>query len=254
MIDYPFTAVPNWFFQIAKDLKEAELRIMLEVWFQTAGKQTDTNVLAYSYIAQNTGITGTSSICAALRTLESRQLITRDARRISGQLVKVTPAKNPCLPVHILMQEESVTPAKRVSDSSKRSHVLEDSESTIQETTTWEKFTDSQKENALLLLSFGLNRITIGKLIPILDKNGRDSDYLKELWGYVASVRPENPFGYLVTLVRQNAGIATSQPLQGPVKVIKDKPYHYYDSGQLELDRHDGPAADCPICTAGVKP
>ena len=262
MIAYPFTAVPNWFFQIAPELGEAELRIMLQVWFDTAGRQKDFNTLAYSYISDSTGITNTTSISKALKSLEKRGLITRQASRLAGQRITVTPATLPADLPEVLTYGESTTHLKsvrthlkRVDYSPKVSHNKNQPESMNLESTTDSagdlESIENEKAITLLLLSYGIGSATISKLILILRENERDISYIQECWGYVCQVKPKKPQGYLVTLISNNAGIQSSQAAQGPVRLIQPPTYHYGGPSDLELVKHNGLRQDCQDCQEG---
>jgi len=256
MIDYPFTPVPNWFFQVAPTLKEAELRIMLQVWFDTAGRQRDENILAYSYIADTTGITSTTSISKALKSLEDRELIERSPGRLSGQKIKIFPKHPAAL---VLRQAESTTtlsgvgtPLSGVDYYAKRSHNKNQPESKNLETTT-ESAADLESlfggpDIPGLLLSYGIHQTTISKLIPEMIKHGIDKEDVENYWGYVCSLQPKNPAAYVVTLIARNAVIGHSKGHR-PVESIHAVPvYHYFDNGGLEYERHNGQSGDCLIC------
>lgn len=257
-MDYPFTAIPKWFFPLVRELSEAELRIMMVVWDQTTGWQVDANTFAYTFLQHHTGMTSRTAIFKALTSLENRGMIKREPKRINGQKIQIYP-QSPILPVEVVTLEDSrvtledsESPLRRLTESSKKTHRKNNKKESFIETTTWEKFTPDQEEGAQILVVVGLDQDISRHLIVTAWKNGRDLEYIKQVVGYVNSVAAKNPEGYIRSLIERNAGrIPVSQAAQGPgirQKVISPTRYHYYDDGGEELIQHTGERRDCPIC------
>lgn len=253
-MEYPFTPVPNWFFPLARHLKESELRIMLVIWDQTIGfaagdgSRQVTNTLAYTFLQQQTGISSRTAISKALTHLEELGLITRSPRRMHGQLVTVSP-KSPISPSQLVIESDSESLISRLSESANQTHIKKPPKKLFKDNTMSEKFTPEQEEGLQILVSGGIDQDISRQLIIAAWGNGRDLDYIKGVVGYVASVSAKNPPGMVRSLIERNSGrIPTSQGAQGPVTVQKAKLYHYYDDGGPELVQHTGERRDCPIC------
>lgn len=254
-MEYPSTPVPNWFFQLAPDLSEAELRIMVAIYGQTIrfsnpdGTRQKVNVLSYTFLAKETGMTGTSAISKALKSLRARGCIAIKGKRITGQQIEVTPS-SPILPVEVLLLEESrllleesQTPLKGVADSSKRSHIKKPPKKLFKETPPWVNFTPDQEESLQILVGVGIDQDISRQLIVKAWERGRDSEYISQVVGYVNSVKAKNPPGMVRSLIEQNSGrIPTSNGQQSP-------------AGPINLDKYAHGGKDhklvestCPIC------
>lgn len=251
-MDYPFTAIPKWFFPLVPELSEAELRIMMVVWNQTTGWQADANIFAYTFLQQHTGMTSRTAIYKGLKSLENRGVIKREPKRINGQKIQIFP-QSPILPIEgVTLEDSRVTledsqsPLRRLTESSKVTHRKNTRKNLNQESPTPEKLTSDQEESLQMLVVAGLDSETARRLIHIAWENGRDSKYITDVLGYVAGVNPNNPPGYVRRMIERNSAfIATSKGAQAPTPANQGINISKWEHGGIH---HSAVAHSCEIC------
>lgn len=251
-MDYPFTAIPKWFFPLVPELSEAELRIMMVVWNQTTGWQADANIFAYTFLQQHTGMTSRTAIYKGLKSLENRGVIKREVKRVNGQKIQIFP-QSPILPVEGVTLgdsgvtlEDSQSPLRRLTESPKVTHQKNTRKNLNQESPTPEKLTSDQEESLALLVVAGLDSETSRRLILIAWKNGHDSKYISDLLGYVAGVNPNNPPGYIRRMIERNSGwIPTSKGAEAPTQLKQGINLSKWEHGGIH---HNAVAHNCEIC------
>lgn len=114
-MDYPFIPLPKWFIPLCPLLNGTEIKVMLVIfdqtlgWAEENGQRQTTNILAYTFLQNQTGITSRTLISKALTKLESMGLIKREPKRISGQRIQVT-VVSPIVPIELVKNQDSQSP------------------------------------------------------------------------------------------------------------------------------------------------
>jgi len=260
-MDYPFIPLPKWFIPLCPLLSGTEIKVMLVIfdqtigWAEEDGSRQTTNILAYTFLQNQTGIKSRTAIAQALKSLEIRGLIKREPRRMSGQRIEVS-IVSPIVPIELVQKSDSGVHKSdsqsldsRLSESEKVTHIKKQQKEPFKETTTPEKLTPAQEESLALLLLSGIDSEIARRLILIAWENGHDSQYITDILGYVADMKPKKPAGYIRRLIERNNRVnPTSNGAGGPTQPLTLPSYHYYDNGGPELISHRGPRENCPIC------
>ena len=254
-MDYPFIPLPKWFIPLCPLLNGTEIKVMLVIfdqtlgWAEENGQRQTTNILAYTFLQNQTGITSRTLISSALKKLETMGLIKREPKRMHGQRIQVS-VVSPIVPIDLVKNQDSgvliqdsQSPDSGLTESSIRTHIKKHQKESFKESPTPEKLTPDQEESLAILVGVGVDREISRRLILIAWKNGRDSEYIKQVTGYVASVQAKNPPGMVRSLIEKNQGrIPTSNVTQGPAGVVAlDKYAHGGKEHKLVSDT-------CSIC------
>lgn len=257
----PYTKVPQWFFDVAPKLKPAELRCLIAIVRQTKGWNRESDHLSFTQLMDMTGLSQ-QGVANGLAGLKQKAIIDADGAAIKGQKITITPQNSEIIAtISITTQNEPDTTQlfktstqlinyKVESKSDKVESNPDKVESQriptndpIKESPTMQKLTPDQEESLQMLVGVGLSEDISRQLIVKAWGNGRDSEYINQVVGYVNQVAARNPAGMVRSLIEQNQGrMYTSNGPHGPEKPVKlDK----YGHGGKE---HKLVSATCPIC------
>jgi hypothetical protein len=262
---YLYSKVPHWFFDIAPTLNDPELRVLLVIIRQTYGWNRMTDKISYSQFIDQSGLKTRASVAKGLRGLAAKGLIEKNPKTVTAQAITIVPIESkisasilvhnldsqsinyePVL-VHKIDSESSVYEPQvvHVVDSQKKG-----SKETFKETTNHEMLSDSQRKSLDMVVMVGIDGATARRLILKAWSNGRDSDYISSILGYVDQQEVGNKQGLIISLINSNADrIATSNGTGARKRPkLVESVYHLFDDGAEELKQHLGPRAECPIC------
>lgn len=195
-----YVQVGHWFFDIAPELKPAELRVLVAVLRQTAGYHKRTDSIAWSQLRKMTGLS-TRGLAGGLNGLVALGLIEKSARSIPAQRITLSfenCTKFEAIRLYLVESERQEVESSRQEVESQNKSLKK----SFKDNTTSE-----WPESLALLCGGGIDESTANSLIATARKNGRQESYITQILGYVAQQENlGNPAGLVVYLIRQNSG------------------------------------------------
>lgn len=203
---YPYTKIPNWYFDLLPSLTDCESRILQVIMRKTYGWSKTTDKISYSQFIELSGLKNRSSVSKGLKGLTDRGIIQKTAKRITAQEVTIVPIESTIFASQLVHEMDSVSPLNGLPvvhemDSQKTGLKKPFKDTNMAAAAAW---SGDQESARLLLVEYGFDSEDSILLVRKAWANSRDISYIQDLWGYVASHSKENPLGYFRYMLERN--------------------------------------------------